>query len=103
MKTALRTTGENATQEKLDALISLAVSQERRDLDDKYEKRVRHFFHCIFNLKSTNRERGPLFTELNVLHFLIVSAVVCERNVTRYLVVRYRVYASSFVRSAVKK
>ncbi|XP_077259436.1 inner membrane mitochondrial protein mitofilin isoform X1 [Temnothorax americanus] len=40
VKAALRTTGEDATQEKLDALISLAVNQERLELEDKHAKKL---------------------------------------------------------------
>ncbi|XP_071626759.1 MICOS complex subunit Mic60 isoform X4 [Temnothorax longispinosus] len=40
VKAALRTTGEDATQEKLDALISLAVNQERLELEDNHAKKL---------------------------------------------------------------
>ncbi|XP_028047947.1 MICOS complex subunit Mic60 isoform X2 [Monomorium pharaonis] len=40
VKTALRATGDDATQEKLDALIGLAVDQERLALEDKHAKKL---------------------------------------------------------------
>ncbi|KAL6262643.1 hypothetical protein P5V15_005437 [Pogonomyrmex californicus] len=40
VKAALRTTGDNATQEKLDALISLAVNQERLQFEDEQAKKL---------------------------------------------------------------
>ncbi|XP_070155257.1 MICOS complex subunit Mic60 isoform X2 [Polyergus mexicanus] len=40
VKTALRSTGEDATQEKLDALICLAVNQEKLELQDKHAKEL---------------------------------------------------------------
>jgi len=44
VKAALRAAGEDATQEKLDALICLAVNQEKLVLEDKYAKEVGNFF-----------------------------------------------------------
>ncbi|XP_011872046.1 PREDICTED: MICOS complex subunit Mic60 isoform X3 [Vollenhovia emeryi] len=40
VKAALRTTGEDTTQEKLDALISLALNQERLELEDVHAKKL---------------------------------------------------------------
>ncbi|XP_011262287.2 LOW QUALITY PROTEIN: MICOS complex subunit Mic60 [Camponotus floridanus] len=40
VKAALRAAGEDATQEKLDALICLAVNQEKLVLEDKYSKEL---------------------------------------------------------------
>lgn len=40
VKSALRTAGEDATQEKLDALLSLAVNQEKIELEDKHAKQL---------------------------------------------------------------
>ncbi|KAL0131994.1 hypothetical protein PUN28_000042 [Cardiocondyla obscurior] len=40
LKAALRTTGEDTTQEKLDELISLAVTQEKLELEDQHAKKL---------------------------------------------------------------
>ncbi|XP_025989548.2 MICOS complex subunit Mic60 isoform X3 [Solenopsis invicta] len=40
VKAALRTTGEDTTQEKLDALINLATNQERLELEEKHSKQL---------------------------------------------------------------
>jgi len=47
VKAALRTSGEDATQEKLDALIGLAVNQERLELEDKHAKKVGNSFNIL--------------------------------------------------------
>lgn len=49
MKAALKTAGEDTTQEKLDALISLAVIQERLEFEDKHAKKVGNVF-IIFSI-----------------------------------------------------
>lgn len=48
VKAALRTTGEDATQEKLDALICLAVNQEKIELEDKHAKKVGNSFDILY-------------------------------------------------------
>jgi len=47
VKAALRTAGEDATQEKLDALIGLAINQERLELEDKHAKKVGNSFNIL--------------------------------------------------------
>lgn len=54
VKAALKATGDDATQEKLDALICLAVNQEKLELQDQYAKEVRNFFLCVLNLIYTS-------------------------------------------------
>lgn len=41
IKAALRETGE--TEDKLDALISLAIDEEKLNFEDTHAKKVRHF------------------------------------------------------------
>lgn len=48
MKAALKTTGEDATQEKLDALICLAVDQEKIELEDMHAKKVGNSFDILY-------------------------------------------------------
>jgi len=47
VKAALKTVGEDATQEKLNALISLEVNRERLELVDKLAKEVRNVFNIF--------------------------------------------------------
>jgi len=47
VKAALKTAGEDATQEKLDALVSLEVNRERLKLENKQAKEVRNVFNIF--------------------------------------------------------